>query len=115
ETRREVEALSGRPGVAVRHAAWVADVRVVRVLRLAVLAGIVSVGRLQRHAAVAHDVVRRAEPRYPSCGVNRQEIAGGLAAHGFESRAEIEADTRRDDPVILEVERGCVDVDDGAF
>src|SRR5581483_3124480 len=63
EGRREVASLSRRAGVRIRHAARVADVGVGGELRLAVLAGVPAVARLNDGLAIAGEVVGNAETR----------------------------------------------------
>src|SRR6185503_977636 len=82
---------------------------------LAVLAGVVAVGGLQRRPAVTGQVVRGAEPGHELRRVHGDDVAGGLAADDFQPRAEVDAEARRDHPVVLRVQRRGVDVDDGAL
>src|SRR5205814_8543804 len=87
ESRGEVEALAGGAGVAVVDLARTAHVRVRRELHLIELSGIVRIRRIEHGAAVALQIVARAQPGDDGLGIDGANAAGRLAADRLEPRA----------------------------
>ena len=89
---------------------WIADVAVAANLRLVVASGVVPVGGVEHHSAVAIHVVRQRQPRHDRVGVDSDQPASGLAAHAFITEAEVRGDAPVDAPVVLTEDRVVVDI-----